>query len=329
MNNNSIFFQSNEYIPNNLKNFITNELLLRNFKTNQKPEFGNYLNAKILGWGFPNSHTFKIWLHNIFKNKKYYPKSIIINKNFSINNQTILSNFINNQRKILKPNKGHSGKNIHIIHNPQECINNINNNDHWILQEEIKPLLFNGRKFDIRIFHFILRYKNNYYNIISNNGFAKVSYTNFNNNNSSGFITNISFNENKNNNQIKYEYTDFLKKLNKSYSNSIDMEYDIINLIRNYSKDFAKKLHQQNQKYYHLKAQIMILGPDIIINENKEPILIETNCNPAILLKDDLLYKKQKLMILELIDNILIPILYNEFNEEYSGEQLTIEKIIF
>ena len=320
--NNSIFFKSNEYIPINLKNFILKEMFKNKFNHNTLPDFGNYFNSKILGWGFPNSHTYKIWLHKIFKNKDYYPNSIIINKNFVLNNKKLIIKFINNQRKILKPNKGHSGKNIFIIDNYDKLIDKLDDN-FWILQEEIIPQLFNKRKFDIRIFHFILRYENNWYNILSNNGFVKVSNSPYNNSNNDtkGFITNISFNENKNNIKIKYKFFEFVKNEN--------IQNNIFNLIQKYSKDFILQLIKQNKKFNHLKAQIMMLGPDIILNENNDPILIETNCNPAILLKNDLMYNEQKLMIKELIHNIIIPILQNNFNENYSGEQLTIHKIIF
>ena len=69
----------------------------------------------------------------------------------------------------------------------------------------------------------------------------------------------------------------------------------------------------------------MIFGPDIMLNENLKPMLIETNCSPGILIKGEVIFAKQKLMIEELIDNILIPILQNKSFKNSS--LLTIKEI--
>jgi len=54
-------------------------------------------------------------------------------------------------------------------------------------------------------------------------------------------------------------------------------------------------------------------------------MLIETNCSPGILIKGEVIFAKQKLMIEELIDNILIPILQNKSFKNSS--LLTIKEI--
>jgi len=69
-----IHFKNSEYIPKPLLGFIIRKLIEKGVgeKSNQA-DFGNYHNAKILGWGFQDTHTYKVYLHHIFKNQNFYP----------------------------------------------------------------------------------------------------------------------------------------------------------------------------------------------------------------------------------------------------------------
>lgn len=330
-NNLSINFDNNEYLPNNLRKYIIKKFInIGSIKT-QHPDFGNYKIASTLGWGFPHSHTYKSWLHLIFKKQSFYPPSIIVKKNFL--NKDKIKNFIGNERKILKPDRGHSGQNIHIVHSYENVVKKINNNGYWILQKEIKPKLYQGRKFDTRVFHFILQHKGNWYNLISSVGYAKVSSKQFNQNddNINGFVTNITFNQNKGM-QVMFEFFDFMEKISNNDEERKKLINNVYNLIRDYTKLMVKQLNEQNKMYFKdgkSISQIMILGPDIIFDTHGNTFLLETNSSPGILIVKELVYPLQKQMIDELIKNILVPIIKEEnINlDNYKGKTLTAERI--
>ena len=60
-----ISFINSEYFPKPLMFYIVkNRIVAENkgkiIKSHNNPDFGNYRNATNLGWGFPNSHTYKV-----------------------------------------------------------------------------------------------------------------------------------------------------------------------------------------------------------------------------------------------------------------------------
>ena len=317
-----IHFINSEYIPKPLLGFIIRYLIENKIgKKSNYADFGNYGNARVLGWGFKDTHTYKVFLHHIFKNQDFYPKSMIIKKDWVLRNKDFVQNFIGSDRFVVKINKGHSGKGIFIVDNLNEIIEKINN-DFWVLQKVIKPVLNEGKKFDIRIFHFILRYENKYYNILSKVGYIKRSSYIFNEKSKSpnGFLTNITFNNKKEKNM--FEFFDFMNSFEKDNKKREKIIDDVYDLIRKYTILFCKKIKLIKN---HPKSQIMILGPDIMLDENLKPRLIETNCSPGILIKGEIINPKQKQMIIELLDNIIIPILQNKSFK--NGNLLTIEEI--
>ena len=333
-NNVTMSFKTNEYMTKTLYRFITAYISKKlGTSRSRRPHFGNYFNASRLGWGYPHSHTFKSWLHRIFNNQYFYPKTILVNREYVRNNLGKVDDFIQNQRRVLKPDRGHSGLNIHIVESARECVENMNNRGHWVLQKEIKPMLFNGRKFDLRIFHFILRYENQWYNVLSRAGYVKVSHKEFDphSKKSDGFITNITFNENRGE-KVMYDFFDFIKMISNSPQQIKSIENSVYNVIRDYSALFAKQLQRENRKYLKnksLKAQIMILGPDIMINSEGHAMLLETNCIPGIIRKGESAYPKQRRMIEELLNNIVIPLIQNKkVNfQNYNGRELWIERL--
>jgi hypothetical protein len=322
-------FKSREYLPNNIHNFFVNELSGKYSKNLSAPDFGHYKTAKKLGWGFPSSHTYKKYLNNLFKNENFYPQSMVINKNFVMKNKKSIDDFMKNGRYIIKHDKGYGGKNIFIVKNTQEIMNKINNQD-WVLQKIIEPVLFNGYKFDFRIYHFILRYKNDYYNIFSKVGFCKSSVHSYNPNSDKphGFITNVLYN-NGTNKKHMHEVFDFIRNFEKEKSKQEEMKNKIYDIIRRYSKILVRTKRQNNKGYDNLKAQIMIYGPDILFDQNKKPYLLETNCSPGFLLRGEIIYNKQKALLKELINNILVPILEDKELklDNYKGNTFFIEKI--
>lgn len=320
-----INFKNSEYIPKPLLGFIIRYLIENGVgKRSQESDFGNYTNARILGWGFKDTHTYKVYLHQIFKGQDFYPTSMVIKKDWVKKNQDFVKKFIGQDKHVVKINKGQSGKGIFIVNNVQEIIQKINN-ELWVLQKVIKPVLFEGKKFDLRIFHFILRYEDKYYNILSKVGFIKKSVHHFDEKSNSpyGFLTNVMFNNNKKEKNM-YEFFDFMNNFEKNKEKRQKVINDIYDLIRKYSVLLSQKINSVKTNH-RPKAQIMIFGPDIMLDKDLKPMLIETNCSPGILIKGEIIYQKQKLMIEELLQNVIIPILTNKTMKNSS--LLSIEEI--
>ena len=326
-------FTSLAYLPKSIYNFFVFLLKKRCERNLLNPDFGSYRNSKVIGWGFPYSNTYKKYLNELFKNEKFYPKSIVINKKFVLSNHQLVDSFIKDGRYIIKYDKGHGGKNIYIVKNIEEIIQKINNSN-WILQQVIEPSLYNKHKFDLRIYHFILRYENKYYNILSKVGFCKTSAFEYNPNSSSvyGFLTNVLFNNKKSKVPHMFEFFNFMNKFEKNKEKRDLLIKNIYDVIRNYSKILVGRKEENRNKFkinQNLKAQLMIYGPDIILDKERKPYLLETNCNPGFLFKGEPIYYKQKLMLSELLNNIVIPIMGNKnVNlDNYKGNLLFIERI--
>jgi len=325
----TINFRNGEYLPAKLLYYMVYEYLDKKKlgkvdKTNNNPDFGNYGIGKILGWGFANSHTYKVYLHKIFRNAPFYPKSIIVKKSWANKNQETINKFINNERFVVKPDKGQSGKGISLVRDAKDVVGKIDDN-FWILQKVIEPRLFENKKFDMRIFHFILRYKGSYYNILTKCGVVKSCVKKYTNN-IDGFLTNIMHNNKLDKNvEHLFDFFDFMGKLEREEEKRKDLILKVYDVIREYSLMISKNLEVSKVS----NAQIMMYGPDLIVDNNDEVYLLETNCSPGILIKGEVSYGKQRRMLEELMENVIVPILErkNLDLEGYKGNLLFIEKL--
>ena len=70
----TINFRNTEYLPAKLLYFMVYEYLekrgLGKVEKGKSGDFGNYENAQLLGWGFKDAHTYKKYLHMIFRNNE-------------------------------------------------------------------------------------------------------------------------------------------------------------------------------------------------------------------------------------------------------------------
>jgi len=327
----SINFISNKFIPNKLYNYLLEILKNIGQKENtNNPDFGHYTNAKLLGFGFHNSYTNKLYLHHIFKGQQFYPKTMVIKKTWVSKNQKLVSDFMNNQTLVVKPNKGFQGRKVQLTNSISDLISKIDDKEFWVLQKIIKPKLFNNRKFDLRVFHIIFKYKNNYYNILTKVGFAKVSVYDYQSNNQQGFVTNISFNNKiKTDMKFMYEFFDFMTQLEKDDKQRKKLIKGVYKLIREYSKLLVKKIQQDNKFKNQPLSQMIIYGPDIIFDKNDNAQLIETNSYPGLLIDGEVITPIQKVLFKDLMKKVFIPILQNKEikPEVIQGDLFSIEKI--
>lgn len=331
----TINFVSKKFIFTKYYNYLVNDILVNNNLGKvikiDKPDFGHYTNAKQLGFGFHNNYTNKVYLHHIFKNESFYPKTMIIKKTWVSKNQKRVSDFMNKQTMVVKPNNGLQGIDVRLVNNVNEVIEKTSDKEYWVLQEIVKPKLFKGRKFDFRIFHFIFKYKNNYYNILTKAGFAKVSVYDYTTKSEKGFVTNVSYNlKEGSNDKIIYEINTFMKMLEPNDKKRKELFNKAYNLIRNYSKLLVKKIDFETNKFHNKPlSQTIIYGPDIMFDDKDEIHLIETNCYPGLMIEKDEITEFQKILFKDIAQKIFIPILQNkEINLlDIKGDLFSIEKI--
>ena len=221
-------------------------------------------------------------------------------------------------------NKEKDDKNINI--------NNSNNKDKGdyqsniiILQKYIeKPFLYNGRKFDIRIW-VLITHKMDIY--IFKEGHLKASSVNYSieNNNSFIHLTNYSLQKyNKNfskyelGNEISFEsFQNFLNTLGEKSFNFKETIYPKFKEIIEITTKATKSIINKSKKNFCFE----IFGYDFMMDEEKNVYLIEINTNPGL----EISSKVIEILVPRMIDDALrltIDDLFEtKYNEEWTDEK--------
>ena len=211
-------------------------------------------------------------------------------------------------------------------------INNINSKDKGdyqsniiILQKYIeKPFLYNGRKFDIRIW-VLITHKMDIY--IFKEGHLKASSVNYSidNNNSFIHLTNYSLQKyNKNfskyelGNEISFEsFQQFLNTLGEKSFNFRETIIPKFKEIIELSAKATKSIINRSKKNYCFE----IFGYDFMMDEDKNVYLIEINTNPGL----EISSKVIEILVPRMIDDALrltIDDLFEtKYNEEWTDEK--------
>ena len=211
-------------------------------------------------------------------------------------------------------------------------INNINSKDKGdyqsniiILQKYIeKPFLYNGRKFDIRIW-VLITHKMDIY--IFKEGHLKASSVNYSidNNNSFIHLTNYSLQKyNKNfskyelGNEISFEsFQQFLNTLGEKSFNFRETIIPKFKEIIELSAKATKSIINRSKKNYCFE----IFGYDFMMDEDKNVYLIEINTNPGL----EISSKVIEILVPRMIDDALRLTIDDLFETKYS-EEWTDEK---
>jgi hypothetical protein len=241
----------------------------------------------------------------------------LIQKNLTYYNRGISRGYEENNLKNKSRSKSHK-KLSDLFDNNKEDINNIYQSSIIIVQKYIeKPLLYFGRKFDIRIW-VLLTYDLKVY--VFNEGHLKccsvkydlTSYDNY------SHLTNYSF-QKYNNNFGKYEFgnevsfDDLQNNIDINYKENVSFKRDIFPKIKNIIKlcfqSVKSKINSKNREY-----TFEIFGFDFMIDCNFEPFLIEINTNPGLEESSPLI----KMLIPRMLDDALRLTVDKEFDTIYN-----------
>ena len=255
------------------------------------------------------------------EDKKEYIEKKVINK---IGDNDNLNTKINNEKK---ENNEISQNNINNKDNDKDGkIQDKNEkgdyqSDIIIIQKYIeKPFLYNGRKFDIRIW-VLISHKMDVY--IFKEGHLKASSVNYNINNNNSFIhlTNYSL-QKYNENFSKYEtgneisFKIFQQYLNTLGEGKVFNFRELIfpkfkNIIELTTKSSKNLINQKNKKYC-----FEIFGYDFMMDEDKNIFLIEINTNPGLEISSEII----SILVPRMIEDSLRITVDELFDTEYSEE---------
>ena len=195
--------------------------------------------------------------------------------------------------------------------------NNIYQSSTIVVQKYIeKPLLYFGRKFDIRIWVLLTHDLKVY---VFNEGHLKCCSVKYNLDSCNNYshLTNYSFQKYSDNFQ-KYEYgnevsfDDLQYSIDSNCKEKVDFKKEIFPKIQNIIKfcfqSVKTKINEMNRKY-----TFEIFGFDFMIDCNFEPFLIEINTNPGLEESSPLI----KMLIPRMLDDALRLTVDKEFNTIY------------
>ena len=204
---------------------------------------------------------------------------------------------------IIKPINLNRGRCIQVLKNTQEIIDYLekiknmkqiqtseNSNvkcEHIILQKYLeKPLLYQGRKFDIRIWILLIANQENFVYIFKQ-GHLKATCSEFDINSTSLYIHLTNYSVQKHNddfskkeigNEIPYKsFQDELDKTNSGKNFIKDIYPQIVYIIRLAIGATKAKINYHRNNYC-----FEIFGCDFIIDEKYKPYLLEINTNPGL-----------------------------------------------
>ena len=200
--------------------------------------------------------------------------------------------------------------------------------EHIILQKYLeKPLLYQGRKFDIRIWIMLIAGQENFVYIFKQ-GHLKATCAKFDINSSSHFIHltnysvqkhNVDFSKIEIGNEISYEeFQADLDKNNTGKNFYKDIYPKIVYIIR-----LAVGSGKSNINHLNRTNCFEIFGCDFILDEKFKPYLLEVNLNPGLEISSPLISK----LVPRMVDDALKLTIDNKFyrNKEESSSKYHVD----
>ena len=256
-----------------------------------------------------NNHNY-LYNYNNEENQKYYLNNSHSNNDDDNNNSISNNDELNYYNLTLK-----------LKEREKELSPNYRSNS-IIIQKYIEnPLLYFGRKFDIRIWALLTQDLKIY---VFKEGHLKCCSINYDLNSENTFchLTNYSF-QKYNSNFGKYEsgneasFDDLQKNIDVNYNGKYNFKKEIfpkiINIIQFVFESVKFKINPLDRKY-----SFEIFGFDFMIDSEFDPFLIEVNSNPGLEESSPLI----KMLVPRMIDDALRLTLDKEFDTVYDfGEK--------
>jgi len=193
--------------------------------------------------------------------------------------------------------------------------------EHVILQKYLeKPLLYQGRKFDIRIWILMISGQENFVYVFKQ-GHLKATCAEYDINSSSPFIHltnysvqkhNVDFSKREIGNEISYQdFQDELDKKNTGKNFLKDIYPKIVYIIR-----LAIGSGKSNLNHLNRTNCFEIFGCDFILDEKYKPYLLEINLNPGLEISSPLISK----LVPRMVDDALKLTIDKKYNKEKEEE---------
>ena len=171
----------------------------------------------------------------------------------------------------VKPIQGSGGDNIK-VYTRNKILNTIIDFDKYFIQQYIKPSLINRRKYDIRMWYFVIKDETQIKTFTSLNGKIRLSYIEYIN---GGEITNSILLDKAGVSNRKEEYQGHLHNL------LISERKNIFDTMERFDKNFRKQLKNNNDNFVNM------YGIDLIQDDNNKMWILEVNGNPNWQVKQD------------------------------------------
>ena len=248
----------------------------------------------------------------------------LIQKYITYYNRGIFRGYNNNNDKREIKSRSLNKKKLNIFDNDKDESNNIYQSSTIIIQKYIeKPLLYFGRKFDIRIWVLLTHDLKVY---VFKEGHLKCCSVKYDLsiNDTYSHLTNYSF-QKYNDNFGKYElgnevsYDDLQNNIDIFYNRKINFKREtlpkIYNIIKLCFQSVKSKINTMNRNY-----TFEIFGFDFMIDCNFEPFLIEINTNPGLEESSPLI----KMLIPRMLDDALRLTVDKEFDTIYDFDGIEV-----
>lgn len=274
-----------QFWRNHFENLLS-QLGLTKVSHKNNVEIGHYNFATKIAYGFPNSYARKKFIHLLFRGEPYYPKSMMITKKWMMDNIQKVFAFLYNTRKVLKNEHGVGSKNIYLVKNIEDCFNNMNNHDFYILQTEIDPFLHNSHKLDERVYFLTIKEGNKYSGYMFQEGHIKLTGFKFekDNDNMGCFATNIKAPKPEGSNPEDFTIITSKFLADKEYKNK--WEKNRLDVMIKICKNFLPVIADNTNRYYKNKTQPEFIwhlyGIDILIDKDLNMFLCEFNGKPGV-----------------------------------------------
>ena len=253
-------------------------------------DIGIFSKARAIGYAFAKCVCRKKMVHWLYHNRNFYPKSILINKSEMGKKKFVnrVKKFMNNENAVMKKSLSTEGNDVFLVKSVDDIIKNIGDTV-YVLQKEIDPALYNGKKFDFRIYLVYIK-EDERYNVYSvPNGFVRICPLPFVKNDPDCFLTNVN---QMPENTVKRDHVIFYRDFLKMYCEQIgkdayELEEEIYTVVQNIAIKHLNFIQSQNIKFFEdkkiePKCQFWVLGLDIILDKDNKPYLLELNGEPGL-----------------------------------------------